>query len=202
MSIDTTSSTSLPGALDALHSTAQSRRAVGQRYDRTRTRWTDQSVYQFQRGTHELIMFLTAPTQRETRAINQGLTEFAVLIRGDVLVLLYRFGNAIPWRAALFSRRDRPLESTDLPPSAAIPGPHRRLNAILVDAGSGVIQAIRGVPLSLSFTDVLNRAIHDYAARPWPGDREYSTQIQALHRQYPTAADMVRDAIVRMRSKS
>lgn len=156
---------------------------VGEPYIAGRVGWPERVEYNFRGGGHELRMFLPGLRAREVRAVRQEPAEFGLLVEGDVLLFLYRFGAAIPWGDAPYSwhlvGRHDPSEQI-LPPEPGSAEQRALLTIILVDADSGIIRALRALTLSPAFTRALHAAIREQAARPWPGDAAYDRQLGAV----------------------
>lgn len=136
--------------------------------------------YNFRFGQHELLMALSNLTEQKILAIRKGTAEFALFVQGDVLLFLYRFGNAVPWSDAPYCWHLVPSDQRTLPPEAtACEG--ELLRIILVEATTGIVKGLRVIGLSPDFTQALHRAIATQAARPFPWD--YDEQLQAIYQQ-------------------
>jgi len=175
---------------------------VGQSYVEGRTNWPERGEYNYRAGMHELRLLLSQPTVGEIEAVKTGRADFALRVERDIIFLLYRFGEAIPWSDAPYSWH---LVQRAYPDQATLPAPHGSpegrdtVQVILVDAGAGIIKAIRVLSWSPAFTAAIRGAIRDQAARSWPGDDEYDRQLANAYRRWPTSAAMVRDASARTR---
>lgn len=164
---------------------------VGELYHPTRRSWPEVALYQYRGGSHELVLFLPRPTSREVRAVRQGLASFAFYADQNLLVLLYAFGDGLPWSDAPFSWHLLPEAERVLPPETR--GEERALlSVVLVDAETGIIRALRVVTLSPTFTRLLHDAIREQAARPWPGDALYDAQLAALYQRYPSTTALLK----------
>src|SRR5947209_5886255 len=49
---------------------------------------------------HELVLVYRGVTASEARAVGFGKASFALVVEPPLIVLCYRFGDAIPWSAA------------------------------------------------------------------------------------------------------
>ena len=177
--------------------------AVGKPYIVGRTHWPEGVDYNYRGGSHELRLFLARPSSSEVRDIRQGQAEFAFLVRPeapDVIVFLYRFGQAIPWSDQPYSwhlvKAARPDEAT-LPEPMEVPEGHDIIQVILVDASTGLVRGLRVLSFSPAFSAALRLAIREQAARPWPGDAAYNRQVQTLYARYPTSEAMIQYAVAR-----
>ena len=167
-----------------------------------RTSWSEAAEYNYRAGQHELRLFWRHPMPAEIQAVKHGRVDFALLVEKDIIFLLFRFGNAVPWSEAPYSWH---LVKRKVPGEADLPEPHGSsegrdlLTIILVNAATGIIEALRVVSWSPAFSAALRLAIRDQAARPWPGDVEHQRQLNNAYRRWPTSAAMVRDATSRTR---
>lgn len=173
---------------------------VGQLYHPARRSWPQDSwQYNYRGGEHELVVFIRRPGTAEMSAFKSGQAQFALAAlppeAPDVIALAVRFGG-MPWSDALYSwhlvpEDQRRIPETDLPEQRIL------LSVVVVDCADGIVLALRGMTLSPEFTRALHAAIRDQSARPWPGEREYGRQIQALYARYPTSEALARAAAVR-----
>lgn len=177
---------------------------VGKPYSPSRSQWPEMGEYNYRDGGHELRLFLASPSPQEIKEIGTGRAEFALLggeVAPDVLFLLYRFGS-MAWSDAPYSWHlvEQQLPGQELPPPLDAPDDsayRALLSVILVDAGTGVIRALRAISFSLEFTRALHRAVREQAARSWPGEGEYNRQLQAAYSRWPSSQGMVNSARVR-----
>lgn len=174
---------------------------VGAPYHPDRAAWPEIAQYNHRGGGHELVLFLADPTADETEAAARGTAEFALFAEADLLLLLYRFGRpgrGIPWSDAPYSWHMAGSERA-LPPPTGLAEPHALLTVMLVDAGTGIIRALRVVTLPPALTTALHLAIRDQAARPWPGGDAYDAALADLYRRYPTTESLLRVSRARAR---
>lgn len=160
--------------------------AVGQIYHPGRTAWPEIAQFNYRAGSFELILFYRGPTKREVAAIDRGQADFASYHDGDLLLLLYRFGDAIPWSDAPYSWHLVPDDQRTAPEPVGSAEPHQLLSIVLVDAANGLIRAMRSVTWSPAFTVAMRAAVLAQIDRPWPGDIEYQGQLNNLYARYPT----------------
>ena len=178
--------------------------AVGRPYIPGRTAYPEATQYTYDAGGHELLLILSRPSAREVSAIRSAEAEFALVVDGDLIVFLYRFGDGLPWSDQPYSWHLVPPERRRLPPSSEEIGlspsaePRALLAVILVDADTGIVRALRQITLSPALTTALHLAIRDQAARPWPGQAAYDLQLARLYARYPTTDALV--SVARARS--
>ena len=75
---------------------------VGKLYS-SRTKWQELAQYNYRGGEHELILFLAHSSSKEVSDLQNGISEFALYVENDLIILLYRFGQSIDWSDAPFS---------------------------------------------------------------------------------------------------
>lgn len=160
------------------------RYAVGEPYTE-RTHWPELAQYNYRGGEHELVLFFDRPTSKETQAVRKEVVEFALFIERRLIVMLYRFGTAIPWSDAPYSIHLVPSEQRTLPPATG-PAEQALLHIVLVDASSGIIRALRVVSLVPEFTQALHRAIREQAEMPFTR-ADYNGELESLFARYSSA---------------
>jgi len=100
--------------------------------------------------------------------------------------LLFRFEPGIPWSDAPYSYWMVPSGERAVPP--VLQGEQRPiLQTILIDAGSGIIHAIRTVSLSTRLGSVLHEQVRDQAAKPIT-QAQYDSAIDNIFTKYQTKA--------------
>jgi hypothetical protein len=168
--------------------------AVGKPYNPNRLQWPEGASYQCRGGQHELVLFFSGITQAERQAVKKGRPEFALLVRQPVIWLMYRFGTGIPWSDSPFTIHLVANPAERRVPEAA-EGKRALLTTIVVDAGTGIVRAIRACSLSPELTALLHAAIEEQAAAPF--DRSaYDAAVNDAFRRYSTTEAMVKDAVI------
>lgn len=141
-----------------------------------------------------LSVFINSPNRRQIDAIRRGRYNFALVIGPDLFFLMYRFGRAIGWAGAPFWGVIVPSEERPLP-SGAWPGGGVTLQVVLIDAGTGVVRAIRSVELPLDFTYDLNTAIRRQAMLPCLNKTAYQKALAAMRQICPTVRSLLQRAV-------
>jgi hypothetical protein len=167
---------------------------VGKPYSENRRHWPELAQYNYRGGEHELVLFLARPTSDETQAVRRGDAELALFVERSLIVLLYRFGQALPWSDAPYSIHLVPFEQRTLPPETG-PEEHALLQIILVDAGTGIIKAMRVVSMSPDFTQTLHNAIRKQFDQPFTRSA-YNGELEKLFARY-SSADLAKMAQIR-----
>lgn len=162
---------------------------VGELYVAGRTSWPEAIEWNWAKDLNELRLFFTNPSSQEIQAVKRGKVEFGLVVRQDIIFLAFRFlpapGNqqGIPWSDAPYTYHMLPQDRKGLP--EADPGPEERslLQIVLVDAGTGVSLAIRGVTLSPEFTQKMFAAIRAQAEQPF-NQQVYDQHLRGVYTTY------------------
>ena len=159
---------------------------VGKRYNSGVESWPEGAQYNYRGNTHELLLFFAEPSESEISSVRSGMVDIAVTSVSDILLLLFRFEPGIPWSDAPYSYWMVPSGERVAPP--VLPGEQRPIwQTILIDAGSGIVHAIRTVTLSTRLGSVLHELIRDQAAKPIT-QAQYDSAIDSIFTKYPTKA--------------
>lgn len=175
---------------------------VGELYNVKRTSWPETIQYNWRAqdgiGEHELIMFLNRPSAAEVYAVRKDRAEFGLCVMGKVIFFLYKFGTAIAWSDAPYSIHLVPPEQRQVP--KILPdGVGMLLNIVLVDAGTGIIKALRAISMPHEFTTALHQAIIDQAAVPFSRST-YNGELENIYGRY-SSEDLAAMATVKFSSK-
>jgi hypothetical protein len=168
---------------------------VGMPYSPTRTSRSDAGEYNYRARSHELRLFFSNLSRADVRAVSNGPADFALLMQKDVLFFLYRFGEAVPWSDAPYSLHKVAQKFPDeasLPPTE-LAGKSVLLNILLIEATTGIIQAVRVIGFPSSFSQALHEAIRKTWDAPF-SEASYNAQIDEAYRLYPHTMDMVKAA--------
>lgn len=142
------------------------------------TRYPELPEYNYLSGGHGLVLYLLDITPAEREAVRRAPVKLAFAVIGDVLFFLYRFGTEIPWSDASYTWHKVPPEWQVRPP--ALTGEQRILLTIaLVEASTGIVEAIRVVTMSPTMSRALHLAINRQADAPFPAD--YDEQVRRVY---------------------
>jgi hypothetical protein len=150
--------------------------SVGAPFDPAIPTWPEGAHYSAT-GQHRLVVFLAHPTDGEVQSLRVGVPRFALLVRGNVIALCYRFAPGIPWGDAPYSvwleggKHDLP----ELPTSQS----RYTLAVIGVDASTGLVVSLRSVSLSPQFSANLRHAVTLQLAQPVTRP-QYDAELAAL----------------------
>lgn len=144
--------------------------------------------YNYRSGQHRLILFLRNVTAQEIEAVRSASVKLAFTVINDVLIFQYRFGSVIRWSDATYTWHKVPAEEQIRPPR--LTGAQRALlEIILVEATTGVIEVLRLVSMSPTFSQRLHTAIERQADTPFPAD--YDAQARRIFSAY--SSNQLRD---------
>ncbi len=140
---------------------------VGEPFHRGRRDWPAGSEFAFGLAGHELTLFHPEIGPDLIDDVRRGPAEFGLIVRQPVIVLAYRFGDAIPWEDTPYSWHLQPEFRRLIPAAVGAPEARALLWITLVGAEDGIIHAQRGMTLSPPFTRALHDAIRTQAMRPF-----------------------------------
>ncbi len=133
--------------------------AIGKPLFENRTELPEAVEYNYQSGDHTLLLSMKNLHREEIQAVREAEAEFGLYCENGIVFLLYRFGEALPWSDSAFSWWNVAEEDRKIPASQSNPAERILLKVILVEAGSGIVKAIRITTLSPAFTEKLHEAI-------------------------------------------
>jgi hypothetical protein len=169
---------------------------VGEPFYRGRRNWPVGAEFAFGPAGHELTLFHPRIATDLIDEVRRGPAEFALIVRQPVIVLAYRFGDAIPWQDAPYSWHLQPEFRRVVPAAVVAPEARALLWITLVGADDGIIHAQRGMTLSPPFTRALHDAIRTQAMRPF-NSCECATAISNLCLTCPDRLDRLELAVAR-----
>jgi hypothetical protein len=157
--------------------------------------WPDPAHHRYQETGHELVLAYRGVTDREIAAVQTGQAAFALILEPPLLMLVFRFGDAVPWSVA--PCRWQQVPSVDRYESSwedLAPGECAWVSISLVDAEGGRVCARRTVPLSPILTRAWNAAIRRLAGRSC-SEARYSAALSQFSRRFPHANALLSLAI-------
>jgi hypothetical protein len=157
--------------------------------------WPEGARYSYGLCGHELILSQPRVDPALEKAVGRGPVEFALVVEAPLIVLIYRFGNVVPWGNAPFAWHLQPEESRIFPPGDKS-GARTLLGITLVGSDDGVIYAQRSVTLSPMFTRELHHAIREQAMTPFDAEA-YVRAVGIVYLHRPQSSALVRRAIAR-----
>lgn len=179
--------------------------SVGQRYHPDRSSWPEGTNFNYRSGGYELLISLPQPTQAEIDAINTGEIRFALAVLEGIIFFCSEFRSAIPNTYSNQLSFDSSYTWHLIPrEERTIPGPEPAdgralLLVILINAGTGIIDAMRSCTLSPAFTKRLNHAIRAQTAGDWAGPDAHRAAIARIYGKYPDVQSLINVAEVRCR---
>ncbi len=113
-----------------------------------------------------------------------------------VIVLAYRFGQAVHWEDVPYNWHLQPANWRVVPSMNHRPETRALLWVSLVDANDGIIHAQRGIALSPSFTLALHSAIQAQALAMFD-PQECTLAISKIFLNHPATVDRLSQAVAR-----
>jgi hypothetical protein len=168
----------------------------GELYSQNRTVWPEAGEYNFHQNTHELRIFGSQLKKKDKEDIQRGPAQFGLLVEGDIIFLLYQFGTSWPLSDAPYTIHMVKNDMRTMPPdpSSLTDNQGIGLNILLVNAQTGIIEAIRFIGMDHDFSVALLKAIHLQAERPF-SQRDFDRQLMEAYKKYPTTVAMWSSAI-------
>lgn len=167
---------------------------VGELYSPNRTRWGEGTEYNWRANIHEIRMFFSQPLPSEVQAVKNGEATFGLVIKEDVILLVFKFGS-LPFSDAPYTIHRVPEQERTLPPLLTRPTERHLVTIFLVNADTGILLAIRQVSFSHDFTEALHQAIREQADRPFD-QVKFDRQLRSLYSQYQSK-DLMKLAIAK-----
>ena len=169
---------------------------VGKPYVNGKTQWVESCQYNYCADRHELKLFYKTPSTAEIEAVRTGAAHFALWPQGDVIYFCFRFG-IMPWSDSNYNWWLVDEEHRTLPPNISNAGKRILLITSLVDADTGILQAMRVCRLSARFTRILHNAIWQQSQRQPVTEMQIAEMRQRVYSLYTCAHIAQQLAIVR-----
>jgi len=157
--------------------------SVGRLYHSGRRSWPEITQYSFRGGEHELVLFWQSPSHSEVDAVRRGRMDLEVWVEPPLILLLYKVEGACGWSDAPFAWH-RVEASEQVLPELPGEGETALLHVVLVDAGTGIVRAMRQISFPPETAAELHQAVRDQAAAPWDPE----VHDAALGRLYRSAS--------------
>lgn len=168
---------------------------VGKPYSNTRSSWPEVVEYNYLDGQHVLRMFLNGLGASDVDGVARGTIRFGLVVDPPVIMLSYRFDEAIPWSDAPFSIHMVPEDRRQMPPELQ-PGERAVMTIMLIEARSGIVKALRVIGLGESFSRRLHQAIIEQATAPFD-QVAYDAKLETMYRNY-SSKQLFSRAVARM----
>lgn len=152
---------------------------VGTLYHPKRTQWEEGTQFNWRSNSLLVELFFKHPKPVEIQAVKQGEATFGLVVKDDVILLAFKLG-VLSWSDASYTWHRIPTDQNALPSLELRPHGRQLLTVFLIDAGTGILLAIRQVTLSHEFTVALFQAIVEQAQRPFDQVR-YDRQLRQIY---------------------
>lgn len=170
--------------------------AIGKPLFEGRTELPEAIEYNYQAGDHTLLIALKNLHREEVEPVREREAEFGLFCENGIIFLLYRFGEILPWSDSAFSWWNVAEEDRRIPAPPENSAERILLKIILIEAGSGIVKAIRVTTLSPAFTEKLHEAIRLQATGE-PFSREEFVKRSLSIYEHRTPADFAAEAVVK-----
>jgi hypothetical protein len=162
---------------------------VSQLYVPDRTEYPEGCEFNFSNAGYELRLFYANPNRNEINAVRKGKANFGLFIHEQVIFLLWQF-KPQPWSDSPYCYWVLPEDRRGIP--EAIPdGMGVALQIILINAATGVVEAIRQIGLETEFSRALVGGIETQITNPI-SPQEYSYRVERAYQKYPDTLQMLR----------
>ncbi|BBL57524.1 hypothetical protein [Methylomonas koyamae] len=136
-----------------------------------------------------LLTFNFSASPREIQTFLNGNTSFALFAKAELIFFLFKIEGFLDWSDLAFTIHLAGDETID-EGNAYLP-----FNLVLVDPGTKIVKGIRMVTVSPDFRSRLAELIRKQASEPFSTTAYYQA-IGSLYDQYPTASDLLKQAVV------
>jgi hypothetical protein len=170
--------------------------AIGKPLFEDRTELPEAIEYNYQAGDHTLLLSMKNLHPKEIEAVREAEAEFGLYCENGIVFLLYRFGDTLPWSDSAFSWWNVAVEDRQIPAPQANPAERILLKIILVEAGNGIVKAIRVTTLSPAFTEKLHDAIRQQAKGEPFSRNEFVNRSLQIYQKF-TPAEFAANAVVK-----
>ncbi|WP_331732480.1 hypothetical protein OG613_48075 (plasmid) [Streptomyces sp. NBC_00015] len=170
--------------------------AVGEPYP-GRVQWRDGAceISITQQGV-DFVLALANPTTHEVKAFRKGNAEFALVPGRHHLMWAYKFTDpqdSDPRHGIQWSDQPWEYHRQAAGPAAAVPagrGGSFQLQLVLVDASTGVVEALRMIGPSVEFADALRDAVEAQASVPHD-PAAANRELESVYTRYKSSTDLV-----------
>jgi hypothetical protein len=144
---------------------------------------------------HDLLLVFRGVTDREIRAVGFGQAAFALVVDTPLMVLCYRFGDAIPWSLAPYHwHRIPPAKRYVAVGDSNESEAQAKVRISLMEAEGNRLRVRRIAPLSVSLTRAWNSAIRKQAGKSC-SEARYLAALAQFVRRYPNSNSLLSRAI-------
>lgn len=165
---------------------------VGQPYCPGRINWQETCEFSWRGGQLELLLVWEQPTPAEIEGVARAPMWVGFKIEGPLIFFLVRFEGVSSWADAPYSFHLVPIEERSSPPERLSPETRAVVTVLLIEAQSGIVQAIRVVTLSPAFTRRLFDAIRQQAQQPFDVGF-YDAALAAIY-EHSSSEELARQA--------
>jgi hypothetical protein len=166
------------------------RYAVGELYTPNRTSWPEGSTLNAAEDALELLLMFSAPSSKEKQGVKRGRIQLGLFQDQEQVLLLYQIEGAVPtWSDQPFSVQ---RAGTSLP-SRIEDGKRHLINLTLINADTGVVEALRVVSVSDQWWNTWCEMLEAQATLG-VSDTVYDAGLRALLARFPKSELLVKEA--------
>lgn len=151
--------------------------------------------FSYQAGDYLLLISFGNLREAEIAAVAGEPAEFGLYCENEIIFLLYRFGDALPWSDAAYSWWNTAEEDRRLPPARENAEERALLKIILAESSTGTVKAIRVMTFSPGFTEKLHDAIRAQAIGDKLTRSEFVARALGVYEKF-TPAELAACAVV------
>jgi hypothetical protein len=162
--------------------------------------WPELSEFNLLDTGPELMLRFAGPTAAEVEAVRAGPCAFALAEAERAFFFLYTFGTpgaGVPWSDAPYCCHLVPEGRRPGLALFATAATRWALQVVLLEAGTGIVRAVRLVTFSAGFTRELARAVQRQGLGPAPRPEEWGRRVAAAYRRYPSTEALLAAALAR-----
>ncbi|MCK2240069.1 MULTISPECIES: hypothetical protein [unclassified Crossiella] len=161
--------------------------AVGHLYHPNKKSWPETTQVTLSEQGVEILLFLKRPNDREINDVRTGVANFLLMAADEVLLLGWQLGASL-WQDGTWEAARQTNRTAGLPETGTAGGVSVRI--VLVDAATGLVEAIRLTPWTPAFTAEVRQAIARQLRTGGNPSKAQST-CQKWYYTYPDTASMV-----------
>jgi len=164
---------------------------LGELYSPNVTSYKEGIYYNWDKAGNVLHLFMANPSPREINAIRRGNVSFNLVTYPECLFLMIRF-EGMPWCDAPYSwwivPENQRIQPPELKENESLP-----LAIILINANTGIVEALRLITPPKSFSEALIKAVKEQVQNPVDFN-QYNQRIDQVYRTYSSSAKMLKNA--------
>ena len=155
---------------------------VGDLFAPERTRWPEGPVFNYSKTDFNLMLLYKTPDKREIDAVSKCEMEFRLYIEKDIIDLVFRIGDVLPWSDAPYNWYKNSEEDRDTPLELG-ENEGEFFYIFLIDSSTGILKALRVIQLGHEFITRFHEAIRAQIEMPFI-DADYLEHLNTMYRKF------------------